>query len=218
MEGASGNYTEVSSVLQAHFSMSTSEATFEPHPSRPKRADALRNHERLIAAARDAFAEGGAATSLEEIARRAEVGIGTLYRNFPTRQDLLEAVYLDELDGLCRSAADLAELPPWEALNGWLHRFVGYLATKRALADELFAYMARDAAFFTNCRAAIFQAGEPLFERAQEAGVVRADAAFDDAIQIVMGIAKASGADAERTDRILNLALDGLRHQAPRVA
>ena len=86
MEAASGNYTEVSSVLQAPFSMSTSEATFEPHPSRPKRADALRNHERLIAAAREAFAEGGAATSLEEIARRAEVGIGTLYRNFPTRQ------------------------------------------------------------------------------------------------------------------------------------
>ena len=97
MEAASGNYTEVSSVLQAPFSMSTPEATFELRPVRPKRADALRNHERLIAAAREAFAEGGAATSLEEIARRAQVGIGTLYRNFSTRQDLLEAVYLDEL-------------------------------------------------------------------------------------------------------------------------
>jgi len=215
MEAASGNYTEVSSVLSSTIHMSTPDTTFELHPIRPKRADAMRNHERLIAAARDAFAERGATASLEEIARRAEVGIGTLYRNFPTRQDLLEAVYLDELDGLCRSAEDLAELPPWEALNGWLHRFVGYLATKRALADELFSYMERDAAFFTNCRAAIYQAGEPLFDRAQQAGVVRADAAFDDALQIVMGIAKASSAEAGRTERILDFALDGLRHQGP---
>ncbi len=196
--------------------MSAPETTFDLRPIRPKRADALRNHERLIAAAREAFAAGGAATSLEEIARRAEVGIGTLYRNFPTRQDLLEAVYLDELDGLCRSATDFAALEPWDALNGWLHRFVGYVATKRALADELLSNMVRDAAFFASCRGAIYEAGEPLFDRAQRAGVVRADASFDDALAIVGGIAKASGADAERTERILDMALDGLRHQAPR--
>ena len=193
--------------------MSTPETAVEIPAIRPKRADAQRNHERLIAAAREAFAQGGSATSLEEIARRAEVGIGTFYRNFPTRQDLLEAVYLDELDGLCRSAADLAGRPPWEALNGWLHRFVGYLATKRALADELLSYMERDAAFFANCRAAIYQAGEPLFDRAQQAGLVRADASFDDALQIVTGIAKTSS-DAQRTERILDMALDGLRVRA----
>src|ERR1700719_2208587 len=110
MEAASGNYTEVSSVLSSTFLMSTGETTFELRPSRPKRADALRNHERLIAAARKAFAEGGAATSLEEIARRAEVGIGTLYRHFPTRQALLEGVYVGEVEALCQSAADFAEL------------------------------------------------------------------------------------------------------------
>jgi hypothetical protein len=77
--------------------------------------------------------------------------------------------------------------------------------------------MGRDAAFFTNCRAAIYQAGEPLFDRAQQAGVVRPDAAFDDALQIVMGIAKTSSAETERTERILDLALDGLRPQGPGV-
>ena len=98
--------------------MATSETTIpQVRVQRPRRADALRNYEKLIAAARDAFAGGGSATSLEEIARRAGVGIGTLYRHFPTRQDLLEAVYVEELESLARSAADLADLPPWEALT-----------------------------------------------------------------------------------------------------
>src|SRR6201986_1265760 len=96
--------------------------------TRPKRADARRNYDKVIAAAREAFAEGGAATSLEEIARRAGVGTGTLYRNFPNRQALLEAVYVGELDGLCRAAGELEDLEPWDALVGWLRRFVGYMA------------------------------------------------------------------------------------------
>ena len=102
--------------------------------ARPKRADARRNYEKVLAAAREAFAEGGESTSLEEIARRAGVGIGTLYRHFPNRQALLEAVYVDEVEELCRSAAELDGADPWEALNGWFERFVAYLATKRALA------------------------------------------------------------------------------------
>src|SRR4051794_1432104 len=82
---------------------------------RPKRADARRNYEKVVTAARAAFAERGASTSLEEIARRAEVGIGTLYRNFPNRQALLEAVYIDEVENLCRSASELDGLAPWDA-------------------------------------------------------------------------------------------------------
>src|ERR1700716_2419407 len=117
--------------------MSTTEATDQLVSGRPKRADARRNYEKVVAAAREAFAEHGASASLEEIARRAEVGIGTLYRHFPNRQALLEAVYVEEVEELCRSAADFAELPPWEALVAWLHRFVAYLAAKRALAGEL---------------------------------------------------------------------------------
>src|SRR5262245_58081531 len=86
---------------------------------RPKRADARRNYEKLVVAAREAFAEDGTAASLEDIARRAGVGIGTLYRHFPTRQDLLEAAYVEEVEAISRSAEDLAELPPWEALVVW---------------------------------------------------------------------------------------------------
>jgi AcrR family transcriptional regulator len=195
--------------------MATSDTTIpQPRVQRPRRADALRNYEKLITAARDAFAGGGSATSLEEIARRAGVGIGTLYRHFPTRQDLLEAVYLEELESLARSAADLADLPPWEALTLWLHRFVGYLATKRALAEELLAYLDRDSEFFRGCRAAFYNAGDPLFTRAQAAGEVRADVSFDEAIQMVSGIAKIPSAAPEQIDHILDVALDGLRYRA----
>src|SRR5581483_3844001 len=105
--------------------MSTLENPEQPLRTRPMRADARRNYDKVIAAAREAFAEGGASTSLEEIARRAEVGIGTLYRNFPNRQALLEAVYVGELDNLCRAAGELEDLDPWDALVSWLHRFVG---------------------------------------------------------------------------------------------
>src|SRR5664279_1228282 len=79
-------------------SMSTTHPADQPHRPRPKRADARRNYDKVLTAARDAFAESGASTSLEEIARRAEVGIGTLYRHFPSRQALLEAVYVDEVE------------------------------------------------------------------------------------------------------------------------
>src|SRR5918995_1306509 len=86
---------------------------------RPKRADARRNYEKVLAAAREAFAEGGESTSLEGIARRAGVGIGTLYRHFPNRQALLEALYVDEVDEICRSADELEDAEPWEALSAW---------------------------------------------------------------------------------------------------
>jgi AcrR family transcriptional regulator len=180
---------------------------------RPRRADALRNYEKLVGAAREAFAEGGTATSLEAIARRAGVGIGTLYRNFPSRQDLLEAVYVEEVEALSRSAAELSELDPWDALVAWLHRFVGYLGTKQALAEELLAYLDRDCEFFRGCRGAFTAAGVPLLERAQAAGVVRPDTDFHTVIQMVSGIAKIPSAEPERVLAILDVALDGLRYR-----
>jgi AcrR family transcriptional regulator len=195
--------------------MSSIDATTEVLSRRPTRADALRNYEKLIAAARDAFAEGGTSTSLEEIAQRAQVGIGTLYRNFPTRQALLEAVYVEEVEALCLTATDLADLPPWDALIAWLHRFVSYLATKRALAEELLRHIEREAEFFRGCRAAFYTAGEPLLQRAQEARAVRTDTNFDEVIQMVSGIAKISTADPEQVERILDIALDGLRYRTP---
>src|ERR1700729_4381623 len=136
--------------------MSTTETT--TIVSRPKRADAARNYDKVVAAAREASAEGGASTSLEEIARRAEVGIGTLYRNFPNRQALLEAVYVGELDGLCHAAGEVDDAEPWEALVSWLHRFVGYMATKQALAQELLNYVDRDAPLFRSCREMMYEA------------------------------------------------------------
>jgi AcrR family transcriptional regulator len=180
---------------------------------RPQRADARRNRAKVLAAAREAFAAGGSATSLEEIARRAEVGIGTLYRHFPNRQALLEAVYLDEVAELCRSATDLAELPPWDALVGWLRRFVGYMATKQALAQELLNYVERDAELFKSCRATMFAAGGPLLERAQQAKVVRGDTDLTEIIQMVGGIAKIQATDPAQIDHILEIALDGLRYR-----
>jgi AcrR family transcriptional regulator len=183
--------------------------------ARPKRADARRNYDKVIAAAREAFAQGGASTSLEEIARRAEVGIGTLYRHFPTRQALLEAVYVDEVEDLCRSAADLDGMEAWDALVAWLHRFVGYLATKQALAHELLEYFDRDAPLFHTSRAALFTAGEPLLERAQEARVVRADTDLSEVIQMVGGIAKIPTTEPGQVEHILDIALDGLRYRTP---
>ena len=195
--------------------MSTTETTDQPLGARPRRADAQRNYAKVIAAARDAFAEGGAATSLEEIARRAQVGIGTLYRHFPNRQALLEAVYVDEVEALCRSAADFADLPPWDALVAWLHRFVAYMATKQALAQQLLEHVERDAAVFQSSRAALYAAGEPLLKRAQDARAVRIDTDFPELIQMVGGIAKIPTSAPGQIDHILDIALDGLRYRAP---
>jgi AcrR family transcriptional regulator len=192
---------------------STPETSTQDLLTRPKRADARRNYEKVLAAAREAFAEGGESTALEEIARRAGVGIGTLYRHFPNRQALLEALYLEEVEDICRTAAELDGADPWEALNRWFERFIGYIATKRALAAELLNYLDPDASLFKASRASLYAAGEPLLVRAQEAGVVRKDVTIAEIIQMVMGIAKIPAADPAQNERILRIALDGLRYR-----
>jgi AcrR family transcriptional regulator len=193
--------------------MSTPEATAQTLLTRPKRADARRNYEKVLAAAREAFAKGGESTALEEIARRAGVGIGTLYRHFPSRQALLEALYVDEVEEVCRSAAELDGEDPWEALNSWFERFIAYLATKRALAHELLNYLDHDASLFRVCRASLFDAAEPLLQRAQEAGVVRPDVSIAEVMQMVIGIAKIPAGDPRQNEHILRIALDGLRYR-----
>ncbi|HET9104213.1 MAG TPA: helix-turn-helix domain-containing protein [Solirubrobacteraceae bacterium] len=185
----------------------------EPLLARPKRADARRNYDKVVTAAREEFTERGTSASLEEIARRAEVGIGTLYRNFPNRQALLEAVYVDEVDSLCQSTVGLDELPAWEAFATWVDRLVGYLATKQALAQELLEYFDRDAPLFRSCRASLFRAGEPLLQRAQREHAVRADTDLGEVIQIVGGIAKIPALEPEQTRHMLQIALDGLRYR-----
>jgi AcrR family transcriptional regulator len=192
--------------------MSATESQQPALSRRPKRADARRNYDQLIAAAREAFTERDRSASLEDIAGRAGVGIGTLYRHFPTRGDLIEAVYVEEVEALCRSADDLRSAEPWDALVGWLRRFVAYMTTKQALAEELFAAN-RDAEVFKSCRAAFYGAGESLVKRAQDAGAVRPDISIDEVVQMVGGIAKIQAADAAGIDRILSVALDGLRYR-----
>jgi AcrR family transcriptional regulator len=192
-------------------------ATREKDPGvlrpRPQRADARRNYEKLILAAREAFAEEGTSASLEDIARRAGVGIGTLYRHFPTRQDVFESVYVDEVEGLCRAANELpTDLSPWDALEAWLHRFVLYAATKRALAETL----NHDSEVFLSCRGEVYAAGEPLLRRAQEAGAARPDTSFDDVVRLISGITMIHFSEPDQIERILGMALDGLRYQEPR--
>ena len=194
--------------------METLDTPTENLVARPKRADARRNYEKVLAAARQAFAEGGEDTSLEEIARRAEVGIGTLYRHFPCRQALLEALYVDEVQEVCRSAAELEDEDSWVALNEWFERFLAYLATKRALAHELLNYMDVDAPLFQSCRTSLWAAGEPLLKRAQAAGTVRSDVTFPDVMSMVVGIAKIPNSDPAQLEHIIRIALDGLRYNA----
>jgi AcrR family transcriptional regulator len=194
--------------------MDTTEAPTQTLLERPTRADARRNYEKLLAAAREAFAEGGESTALEEIARRAGVGIGTLYRHFPTRQALVEALYMDEVEEVCRSASELEGGDPWEALNRWFDRFIGYMATKQALAHELLNYLGQDASLFRDCRAQLFAAGEPLLKRAQDAGVVRSDVNIAQVIQMVIAIAKSPAGEPGEIQHLVRIALDGLRYRA----
>jgi len=174
--------------------------------ARPQRADARRNFDALLVAARDAFAEHGVDASLEDIARRAGVGIGTLYRNFPTRDALIEAVYVNEVEGLVVAADAVAGLPAGEAFRAWLDSFFAYVGTKRVLIESL----NRDSAVMQNCRVVMYGAGEPLLERAQEAGALRRDVSISDVLVMLSGIANAKMPDDQRA-RIIDIAIDGLR-------
>ncbi|MET7699390.1 helix-turn-helix domain-containing protein [Streptomyces sp. NPDC005485] len=174
---------------------------------RPHRKDAARNYDALLAAAREAFAENGSEASLEDVARRAGVGIGTLYRNFPTRRHLFESVYADEVNALCRFAQEVAVKEPWEALTTWLRRFTDYMVTKRAVRDAL----SDESEIFQACRDSMYQAGGPLFERAQQAGRARADMEFDDLLRMVAGITATNFPTDAQRDRVLAVALDGVR-------
>jgi AcrR family transcriptional regulator len=178
---------------------------------RPQRADARANHDKLVAAARALFTEKGTSAPLEEVAERAGVGIGTLYRHFPTRQALLEAAYVDEVEAMARAATELEELPPWDALSQWLHQYVGFAATKRALNEALMETDPSSNVLVT-CRTAIVGAGTTLVERAQDAGVVRNDTTFPDIVRMVGAIALVPTEDPEQKNRLLELALDGLRY------
>ncbi|WOX22479.1 helix-turn-helix domain-containing protein [Streptomyces solicathayae] len=179
------------------------------------RADARRNHDRLLDAARAAFAEHGADASLEDVARRAGVGIGTLYRHFPNRPALLGAVFQDALEALLRRSAELAEADePCRALVEWLRAVVAHAGAYRGLARALMSASRDESSALGQCSVPLHAAGERLLVRAQEAGSVRRDVSVGDLMQLTNAIALAaeqSPEDEELADRLLALTLQGLR-------
>ncbi|MFI7605012.1 TetR/AcrR family transcriptional regulator [Micromonospora sp. NPDC049366] len=182
---------------------------------RPLRADAQRNRQRLLDAAVSAFSQRGPEITLESVAREAGVGIGTLYRHFPTREALVEAAYRNELAKLCDAAAELLEeSPPDQALRGWMDRFVDYLATKRGMADALRLVIAAGANPFARSRDRLLAALGLLLEAGAQAGSVRADVTAADVLASLSGVSLAAGEPAQRDQagRLLDLLMDGLRY------
>ncbi len=178
---------------------------------RPHRADAARNFDAILAAARDVFNETGGSGSLEDIARRAKVGIATLYRNFPTRESLVEAVYVAEVDQVCQYAEELTGLAPGAALDSWLERFAVYLHTKRALVEglsrEAVEGITRESEAYQVSRTAIYATGGPLLERAQAAGAARTDVDIDDVMRFVLSVTAGIYRDDDQRDRIIRMAI-----------
>jgi AcrR family transcriptional regulator len=192
--------------------MSGAPGTTAATSRRPLRADAQRNYDRLIESARATFTELGGDTPLEEVARRAGVGIGTLYRHFPNRLDLLESIYREDVDRLCELARTLtAEREPWDAMVAWLEEFSEYATTKRVLFHEIINVAGRDAAVLSHSRVAIAEAADQVIGGAQRVGVVRSDIEVSDVTRLVGGCTMMPGADAPQQRRMLRLVLDGLR-------
>ena len=180
---------------------------------RKPRADAQRNRERLIDAAKAAFAEVGSDVSLEEIARRAGVGIGTLYRHFPTRADMVEAVFRREVQQLADAAESLlAAHPPAEALRQWLKLFVDYMAAKKVIVAALDAAPGGATALYASSGGPVRAAVARLVDAAVAGGGLRADIEPADVMQAIVGFAQgAAGPDWKaRTLRLIDVLMDGL--------
>ncbi|MFI5832764.1 TetR/AcrR family transcriptional regulator [Micromonospora sp. NPDC051300] len=185
-------------------------------PDRPLRADAQRNRQRLLDAAVQAFSQGGAEVTLDRVAKEAGVGIGTLYRHFPTREALVEAAYRNELAKLCDAVPDLLATRPAEtAVRDWMDRFVDYLATKRGMADALRLAIASGANPYAHSRDRLLAALGELLAAGVAAGTVRPDVAAADVLAGLSGVALVAG-EPDRRDqagRLLDLLMDGLRHR-----
>ena len=181
-------------------------------PGQRLRADAQRSRARLLAAATEAFADKGADAPLEDIARRAGVGIGTLYRHFPTRLDLQAAVFTNQVDAVCSQADDLAAgTLPAQAFAGWIRALAGYLVTKRGLSHALIASLGKDSELMTSCWTRMHDTADQLLKHAQQAGVVRPDVTSQELLRLVHGIVITTEQSPDQADRLLSLMLDGVR-------
>jgi AcrR family transcriptional regulator len=182
------------------------------------RADARRNRDAVLAAAADAFAAHGVEASLEDIARTAGVGVGTLYRHFPTREALVFGVYQREVEQLAVSAPELAATrDPADALREWMRRFVRYTGTKRGLIGMLKPLMQTESGLFDQTRAQINGAASMLLRSAAAAGEIRDDISSADLIRSMGGICMANDQIGSIDDaaRLVDLVFDGLRYGAP---
>jgi len=180
--------------------------------ARPMRADARRNYERLVDAARQVFAEQGGGASMDAIAKEAGVGVGTLYRHFPKRIDIVEAVYKTDVDGLMTTATEVvATLDPWDALVAWLEAFVRYATTKRTFLNELHEAFEKNPQLRSASRERIEAALSSVLDRAQAAGVVRTDLDGPDLMQLLGSMCMSVTLTADQSERLLTMILDGLR-------
>ncbi|WP_318213885.1 TetR/AcrR family transcriptional regulator [Streptomyces sp. SCL15-6] len=180
---------------------------------RPVRRDARRNRDKLIAAAQNAFAAAEGPVSLEAIARRAGVGIGTLYRHFPTREDLVDAVYATELDAVTASVPTLLDQHPADvALRAWMGRYAAFVATKRGMRETLRAGFA-SGRIAAPSRERVTATVATILEQGAADGTLRTDADPEDVTMLLVGVfvAITDGAPRERTDRLLDLLTDALR-------
>jgi AcrR family transcriptional regulator len=182
---------------------------------RAKRADARRNNERLVAAARDVFTRCGGGASMEAIAKQAGVGVGTLYRHFPRRIDIVEAVYRTDVDELIAAAEEaVASNEPWPALVAWLEAFLRYGQLKRTFLNELHEAFDKNPQLKVASRERINSAVGAVLSRAQEAGVARADIDGSDLMQILGPMCTSATLTAVQGERLLAMILDGLRPPA----
>ncbi|MEU4830924.1 helix-turn-helix domain-containing protein [Streptosporangium sp. NPDC023615] len=194
-----------------------------PREDRTMRADARRNYDRILVAARETIARHGAGASLEEIARHAGVGSATLHRHFPSRQALLEAVFRDRVKTLCAKASELtADLDPGPALVTWLRAVGTHATSNRGLAASLMrGAHDGDPTLGATCHTMIVNAGGELLERARQAHAVRPGVAIVDLLKLVSAISLATEQEpggAAEADRLLALAIDGVRpHEGPHV-
>jgi len=180
-------------------------------PAEQLRADARQNRARLISAATTAFAEKGADAPLEDIAKRAGVGIGTLYRHFPGRLDLQAAVFRTQVQVVCEQGdALLGTDAPAEAFAAWVRALAGYLVTKRGLSRALIDAVGVESELITSCWMTMRETTERLLDSAQRAGVIRRDVTSMDVMRLLHGVAVSSERDPERTDLLLSVMLDGL--------
>jgi AcrR family transcriptional regulator len=177
-----------------------------------RRADAERNRDKILAAARAAFADPDAHVSMAEISRRARVGMATLYRNFPSRQELLEALYTDEVNAVCEAAETVDGETPRAALTAWLQRFFAFYNSKRHVGDELLRQSDANRPFLHEGRGRVLAAGRPLLRAAQRSHEVRGDLTLEQVLDMIIAIAKVEG-DARYLQPILQTALDGLRRR-----